>query len=299
MFGLLVVRGSLKAKSPLFHGGNEKTGSVVLLNREKFITENGAEDIPIISGNAIRGVLRRLIMDDMLKLVGYEIDVSKKQGQKLYHSIFTGGVLETVDESSSGVIDIELKRKIIDLLPPVRLFGFSIGNQMIEGKLKVGQALPICLELKDFLPENIHPKASIYELLTTAFQTRKDDLRVEREKGEGKGKGKGKEKEKEREQAVQMLIEYEIFAPGTVFYHEFKLEDPDEVDIACLARCIELWQAKPFIGGKSSIGFGELKITYDLNAKSEKYIEFIEKHREEIRKLLRELEGKYGEFYPT
>ena len=277
MFGLKVVRGSLRAKSPLFHGGNEKTGSVVLLNREKFITENGAEDIPILSGNAIRGVLRRLIFSDFLRNVGYELDVSKPNGQKLYHSLFTGGVLETVDASSSGVIDIELKRSIIELMPPARLFGFSIGNQTIESKLKVGQALPICRELAEYLPDNIKPKASVFDLLTSSFQTRKDDLRGEREEGE---------------QAVQMLIEYEVFAPGTVFYHEFKLEDPNPIDISCLARCIELWQAKPFIGGKSSIGFGELSITYDLEETSEQYLAFLEKHKERICNLLKELEAR-------
>ena len=48
-FGLVTYRGILKAKTPVFHGGNEKTGSVVLLNRIKFLTENGMEEIPIIS----------------------------------------------------------------------------------------------------------------------------------------------------------------------------------------------------------------------------------------------------------
>ncbi|WP_456478145.1 RAMP superfamily CRISPR-associated protein [Geoglobus ahangari] len=276
-FGLVRVRGSLRALSPVFHGGNEKTGSVVLLNRVKFLTENGAEDIPIISGNAIRGVLRRVVFSDFLRQVEYEIDVSTKQGQKLYHALFTGGVLETVDAKDSGVIDVELKRKIIDLIPPARLFGFSFGNQTIESKLKVGNALPICRELADYLPDDVHPRASVYELLTTAYQTRKDDLRAEREKGE---------------QAVQMLIEYEVFAPGTVFHHEFKLEDPDEIDVSCLARAIELWQAKPFIGGKSSIGLGELKISYDIDASSEKYLNFLRENKGEIVQLLQELEGR-------
>lgn len=141
----------------------------------------------------------------------------------------------------------------------------------------MGQALPICRELAEYLPDNIKPKASVFDLLTSSFQTRKDDLRGEREEGE---------------QAVQMLIEYEVFAPGTVFYHEFKLEDPNPIDVSCLARCIELWQAKPFIGGKSSIGFGELSITYDLEETSEQYLAFLEKHKEQICDLLRELEAR-------
>lgn len=277
MFGLLTVRGRLKARSPIFHGGNEKTGSVVLLNRLKFITSSGLEDIPIISGNAIRGVLRRYIFQDFLSEIGYEIDVTTPQGLKLYHALFTGGVLETVDVRDSGIIDVDLKRRVIECIPPLRLFGFSFRNQTIESKLKVGAALPICKELKDYLPDDEHPSRSVYELLTTAYQTRKDDIKAERD---------------EKEQAVQMLIEYELFAPGTEFYHELKLEDPDEVDISCLARCIELWKAKPFIGGKSSIGLGELEIAYDLDASSDTYMKFLAEHKDEIILLLQEMEER-------
>jgi len=275
-FGLLKVRGFLKAKSPIFHGGDEKTGSVVLLRRMKFIVDEEPTDVPYISGNAVRGVWRRLIFKDMLEKIGYEIDLSKKGGQKLYHTLFTGGVLETVDESSSGIIDINLKRNVLSLIPPARLLGFSIGNQMIEGKLKVGHLLPICKELVDYLPDNVHPKNSFYELIGHSFQTRKDDLRVDRE-GE--------------EQAVQKLIEYEVFVPGTLFYHEVKLEDPTELDVSCLARIIELWEEKPFIGGKSSVGFGELEINYDFSEESEAYLKFLREKRDEICRLLKTLES--------
>lgn len=277
MFGLLTVEGILKAKTPVFHGGNEKTGSVVLLNRLKFIVDGEPMEIPYISGNAVRGVWRRLIFADMLERVGYEIDVSKKGGLKLYHTLFAGGVLETAKEEDSRAINLELKREILNLIIPARLFGLSYGNQMIEGRLKVGHLLPICTELKEYLPENVNPTHSFYDFLGHTFQTRKDELRTERERNE---------------QAVQMLIEYEVFASGTPFYHEVKLEDPAELDVSCLARVIELWKQKPFIGGKSSIGFGELVINYNLEATSEQYLNFLEEKRDEICDLLRRLESR-------
>ena len=279
MFGLLRLQGCLKARSPIFHGSDEKTGSVVLLNRLKFIVDGEPVDIPYISGNAVRGILRRYIMADMLEQLDYEIDVSKKGGQKLYHALFSGGVLETVEETQ-GAIDIELKRKILNLLPPIRLFGFSYANQMVEGKLKIGHLLPICVELKDYLPDDIQPKNSFYDYVGHVFQTRKDELRVERV---------------EDEQAVQMLIEYEVFVPGTMFWHEIKLEDPTPLDVATLARVIELWKQKPFIGGKSAIGHGELVIRYDFTPDSERfkqwfdsrqYLRFLKEQRDEICKLL-------------
>lgn len=278
MFGCTVIRGIWRAKSPIFHGGNEKTGTTVLLRRMKFITSSGVEELPYIHGNAIRGYLRRLIFTDLLNKVNYTINLSKKSGRMLYHSLFSGGVLETV-EREGWTVNIEIKRKIYDTIIPARLFGFAFGNQMLEGKLKVGFAYPIVKEFTDYIPINcipIKPTLSIYDVLTHTFQTRKDELREKREK---------------EEQAVQMLIEYECFASGTLFYHEFKLEDPEDLDLSCLARVIELWKKKPFIGGKSSIGFGEIEIDYELNETSKKYLDFLKKNSDVICKTLKELES--------
>ena len=276
-FGLLRIEGIWTALSPIVHGGNEKTGSTVLLNRRRFLVGDRVLEIPIISGNAIRGYLRRLLMADFLKQVGYEIDTTKKSGLRLYHALFTGGLLETVEAKDSGVIDIEFKKRVVTFIPPAVLFGFSYANQTIESKLKVGMALPICRELKEYLPDHIEPKRSFYDLIDTPFQTRKDDLKAEREKGE---------------QAVQMIIDYEAFAAGTKFYHEFKIEDPTKLDISTFARMLELWEQKPFIGGKSAIGFGEIRFKYDFDGTSEAYLAFLDENKDEIVDILKTLEGR-------
>jgi len=275
MFGMKKIRGEITAKSPLHHGGNEKTGSVVMFNRMKYMTDDGSfQDIPFISGNAIRGVLRRMIVQDFFEKLDYKLDVSSKKQLRLYHAFYAGGVLETVDTKDSGVIDVELKRKIIDYFPPIRLLGFSLRNQIIPSKLKVSHMLPICTELQNILPRDTSPKHSFYELLTTGFQTRKDDLHAKREEGE---------------QSIQMLVEYELFSPGTKFHHEFRIEDPDEIDVACLSNAIKLWMEKPYIGGKSSVGLGEVELNYTLDVDEKKYIDYIESNRDEIISTLESL----------
>ena len=278
MFGLIKIPGIFRAVSPIYHGGNEKTGAVALMNRIKFIIEDEPLDIPVINGNAIRGVLRRMAFADFLNRVNYALDVSKKSGQRLYHAFFSGGALETVDESSSGVIDLKFKKKVVENIPPARLFGFSYGNQIIESKLKIGFALPICRELKDYLPNSVSSTVSFYDLLSQVFQTRRDELRVERE---------------EDEHAVQMLVEYEVYSPGTRFYHEIRIEDPDPIDKACLSHIISLWIEKPYIGGKSSVGLGEIEINYDTAGLGDgtPYLNFLEEKKAEIVATLTELEG--------
>jgi len=278
------IEGVLTALSPIFHGGNEKTGSTVLLNRLKFIVDGKPTEVPIVTGNSVRGRLRRLLTRDFLENVEYAMDLTQKSYQKLYHTLFAGGVLTSVEEESeSGVIDLNLKARIVKNILPLRLFGASYGNQMIEGRVLIGHLLPICKELREYT--GIDSDISFYQLITHAFQTRRDELRV--------CKKRGKDKD-EDEETVQMIVEYECFAPGTKFYHEIILTTTPEselIDLSALHRAIELWKQVPTIGGKSSIGFGKLRIEYkwpkDVDDKP--YLEFIKKNKDEIQKALDEL----------
>jgi len=278
------IEGVLTALSPVFHGGSEKTGSVVLLNRLKFLVNGKPTDVPIVSGNQVRGRLRRLISKDFLELAGYQLDLDQKKHQKLYHTLFAGGVLTAVEEEESGVVDLNLKARIVKYILPIRLFGASYANQMVEGRVLIGHLLPVCRELKEYT--SIDSDVSFYQLITRMFQTRRDELRIPVKKKKSEGE--------EEEEAVQMIVEYECFAPGTRFYHEIVLEttrDSEELDLSTLYRAIELWMQKPFIGGKSSIGFGKLRIEYEWpkQTDSSAYIQFIEKSKSEIASTLNEL----------
>jgi hypothetical protein len=272
------IQGTLTALSPVYHGGNEKTGNVVLLNRLRFIVGGKPVDVPVVSGNQIRGRLRRLLARDFLRLSGYELDLSQKRHQKLYHTLFAGGVLTEVEEGESGVVDLDLKARLVKYVVPIRLFGASYGNQMVEGRTLVGFALPICRELVDFT--GVDSDASFYQLITRAFQTRRDELRAGKEKGD--------------DETVQMIVEYEVFAPGTQFFHELVLETEEEshaLDLSALYRAVRLWQEEPYIGGKSSAGFGKLKIEYQWpsGVSDQTYLNYVEENRDEIRKTLDEL----------
>jgi len=272
------IPGTLTALSPIYHGGNEKTGNVVLLNRLRFIVDGKPTDVPVISGNQIRGRLRRLLAQDFLQLADYALDLSQKKHQKLYHTLFAGGVLTEVEEGESGVVDLDLKMRIVKYVIPLRLFGASYGNQMVEGRVLVGFALPICRELRDFT--GVDSDVSFYQLITRAFQTRRDELRVK--------------KEGDEDETVQMIVEYEVFAPGTQFYHELVLETGEEwaaLDLSALYRAVRLWQEEPHIGGKSSVGFGRLKIEYrwPQGTSDRVYLEYIDKNKDETRRVLDEL----------
>ncbi len=274
LYGIKKVSGKITALSPLFSGGNEKTGITQSLNRIKYLIDGEQIEIPFVSGNEVRGYLRRLIMQDYLDRAGFELNLEDKTHKHLFHTLFAGGILQEVESKMQGQIDLTGKKRIFDNLLPARLLGFSFGNQMIEGKLKVSPMLPICKELKGFLPEGYASKLSVHEMLSAQFQTRRDEIRETKQKDE---------------QAVQMIIEHEVISPGAQFYQEFALEDPDELTLSTLGRMIELWKEKPYIGGKSSVGFGQLKLDYPDTPSSEAYVEFVKSNVLKINETLAEL----------
>ena len=276
------IKGNLTALSPIHHGGSEDYGTTKLILQQPTIVRNpdtGVEEIdniPCIHGNAIRGYLRRLIMDDFLTLIDYELD-----SKKIYHFLFTGGLLEAVNPSDKGAINLKLKKDLRQLIPPLSLLGSALGNQMIQGKLKVSIANIVCSETKHYIDDYTDYEFSSYNLKSSDFGTRLDDL-----------KGDYTEEEEEgSDQHHQMKYEFETLIRGTRFTHEFSLEDCNQVERSCYCRMMNLWSERPYIGGKSSTGYGEVKLDYpDIKEWTDTdYLNFIIDDKDDIKGLLDDL----------
>ncbi|HPQ05402.1 MAG TPA: RAMP superfamily CRISPR-associated protein [Methanothermobacter sp.] len=256
--------GLITAISPIHHGGSEDYGTVKTILTLPYLTDDGEIiEVPVIHGNAIRGYLRRLIMQDYLDIIEYEL-----KNPKLYHTLFTGGLLES--KKAGGQVDAKLRDEIRASIPPISLLGTAIGNQMIQGKLKVDIAVPVTNELHGAPLESP-------ELVGRDYGTRLDDLREYRE---------------EDEQATQMKYEFEIIKAGTRFRHEFVLQDANTVERGCFIRALNLWGQRPFIGGKSGAGYGRIKIEYDnWESKDEQpYLNYLSEEKDELGAYLDEVE---------
>lgn len=240
MFSTEHYAGILTAISPIHQGGDEKTGNTATIKRLAYIVDGKKTMVPIISGNSIRGQLRRLAMADMLERIGY-----RSRNLKIYNTLFSGGTLES-NESDSGYINLELRQRLRETIPPLSLFGTAIGNQMLEGKIKVGIAIPICTELSDYIAGAV-PELTMYDLIDTDFSTRRDDLHGDREEGE---------------RAIQMKVDWEVIVPGTQFAHRFSLVDATDLERSTFGHIMALWQDRPYLGGKSGVGYGKVNIEY-------------------------------------
>lgn len=267
--------GILTALTPIHHGGDEKTGAVSMLRRMTWIVDDEPLEVPYIEGNAIRGMLRRLVMQDLIESVEW-----KPKNTRIYHTMFSGGVLEELSTQRTGTIDLKLRRDIRTWLPPLSLWGGSLGNQAFQGKMIVGKALPICEELNDFL--TMQSKISVHNYLQFIFFTRRHEREPDIEGDD--------EKKTKNDPVIQMKVEVEQFAPGTKFYHWFTLMDTTPIEDACFANAIALWKQRPYIGGRSNTGGGELRISYDIEADANIYREWLGENRDDVVRVLDRLD---------
>jgi CRISPR/Cas system CSM-associated protein Csm3 (group 7 of RAMP superfamily) len=96
---------------------------------------------------------------------------------------------------------------------------------------------------------------------------------------------------KKEEPTIQMKYNLETFTPGARFYHKFMLMDTTPIEKSCFARMLELWMERPFVGGKSATGYGQVKIEYPtMKYTSESYLAFLSERKKDIVKSLDHME---------
>lgn len=274
--------GIVTALSSVSHGGGQSFGINAKLRREKFVQPDGTvEEIPIISGNGMRGLLRDLGMAHMCRNLGYGEpgNDGRPVGLSLaaFYFLFSGGALTKTGDRG---LDIDRARELRELIPLVGVFGGAMGNQIMPGKLKVDKLIPICAETVHLLPVDVVPDApqSIWEYLQEEMYTRKDDEKNEhlrqlvdgrvRELIEAEAAAKRNASElpviqDNTGQNQQMMYYVETLAAGTQFYWSLVLDDVTDIEFDAFATCLVEFSKRPHIGAKSNVGLGKVAVKFD------------------------------------
>jgi CRISPR type IV-associated protein Csf2 len=271
----------MTALSSISHNGGQSFGVESKLRREKFVQPDGTvEEIPIISGNGMRGMLRDRGMLHMCRQLGYGVNdaTGEVSGLSLaaFYFLFSGGALTS---TGSRGIDIDEARRVRGLIPLVGVFGGAMGNSIVPGKCKIGKAIPICAETLHLLPESFQRAVpSIWDYLQREMYTRKDDeknenlrqliapdvrglLEVEHKKAALKKATN--QPQADTGQHQQMMYFVETFAAGTPFYWQITLDDVTEIEFEAMVTTLIEWSKLPYIGGKSNVGLGEVAVHLD------------------------------------
>lgn len=272
------IEGRITAVEPISHIGETRSIDSKF-NREKMMISSKAGitkviEVPVISGNSLRGVLRRRAGYKFLELIGIK---KETLAEGLQHALFSGGMLKKGAEG--GIIDTSFISKVRQNVPYLSLFGTVLSQQMIQSKLDVGQLVPISCQTKG--RTGIDSEISIYSLLDERAATRRDDM-------EDKTKGT----QDSDEQKQQMRYTHEVLVAGTEFYHYFTLKSCNEIERGAFWSTIADFCKYPKIGGLGCRGFGMVQLNYEINdARAQKYEAWVLENKGQISKYLKELES--------
>ena len=184
-----------------------------------------------------------------------------------FHLLFSGGRI-------GGEIktDVARMREIRRAVPHIALLGGGVSNQILPGKIRVSDSLPVCREAIPALPESLHDEAGRVSYRGLAFErsfSRMDDgknpkllpyIRSAADLLDGPAEAKGKKDGP----ADQMRMTCELLAPGVRLYTEIDCLDVSEVELGCLTAALHRFSRSPHIGGQSNRGHGRVALDYDL-----------------------------------
>jgi len=260
------------------HHGQGVDGNVALFRTGRFLVRGEVQDLPYISGNALKHVLvRDPGVRHMLRVLELK-DGSLSKGA--IHLLFSGGSLSV----KGSAVSLSQYREICELVPILAICGGAVGNYMIESRISVGDARPVCDEHGDRIPVAelidagmIDPEdveRPIGHLLDVQMGTRHDPLRAPTVRRYLTG-GEQRQLELDKSAALavreegghadkgdsqQMLYERQVLAAGTRLHSRLYTRDLTEMEEAALWSAVGEWLRRPFLGANSSVGNGEARL---------------------------------------
>lgn len=281
-FKTIRLDGKITLLSPLSHIG-ESLGTDSYLSEDVIIGPDGQPcEVFLYSGNSFRGIMRDMAGKYLLdRLGGVAVPL------ETFHLLFSGGSI-----GGPQSVDIDQVRVLRRALPALSIFGGGVGNQIMEGKLKIGSMYPLVRECQRVIPEKYRDaKAPSWRKWTyEKSYTRRDDSKQENlrkyiaeaveadakllsgkeQQAQLIGDGKKKEEKKKEGPATQMRYTVELLAAGSILYQRIYLQDMTDLELGALVSALDEFQKAPYIGGKSGTGHGLCEIEYEWSVPGDK-----------------------------
>lgn len=252
----------IKLVSPLVHGDFNDgldTGNFSGFRRMPCIGVDGEKhNIPVVSGNAIRGIMRRLLSWEYFQKTGIKSD-------KLYIAMANGGA---IGKNLDTYIRPDVIQAYKNLFPVISAFGSALYTFMLPGVFNMSFAAPQCRELgTGDLP--------VGELVTDISQTR----HIERTKAEYQVDGI---EVKPMPYTIEAIISGAVLESRIVF-----LDAATDLDKATVFHGLNLLSG---LGGKNAVGFGQIELSEKFD--DSPYVEWLASLPEDYNNKALELIGK-------
>ncbi len=235
------------AVSPIAHGDfGERRGNTSPMRREdRYDLATGTPSaIPFLSAASIRGQLRRAAVEEMLAVL--ELDKTEVH-PPLMNALISGGGLDA--GATPPGIPVERRRKLRAFMPLIDAFGGTFDGQLMEGKLLVGDMLPLVRETAALVSthltgESIETLPSAETITVTRAATRKPDAELDVDRDD------------------RMIFTTEAIASGvTLFCHVAIRGDGvscPEMTGSAIAWALQSFQKRGTVGAKTASGFGQV-----------------------------------------
>lgn len=251
------ILGLFTLRSPLSHI-KEVISTFTYLAEESLVQPDGSiEEVFCYSGNAWRGQLRDLAAIYTLERLG-----APQLPLQSFHLLFSGGNLYQHE------VNINRAREYRRSIPILSLFGGSLSDRILPGKLRVSNAYPLCAEAIVALPPSLHEIAMVRryrEMTMEKVFNRTDDAKNPRFEAFLSGVSDGADEDKKsKDNPQQMLYHAEALAAGAQLYSEIDLLDVNEVELGVLVAALHMFSRSPHIGGLARVGFGRVELEYDI-----------------------------------
>lgn len=287
---------TLTALSPISHGAGTSGNTQLLRTREVVGPDGSRASVPYVSGNSLRHTLRAAFAWHLVRTLDVEDGSLAKRTVDL---LWSGGALTTTGNQA----DLDMIRRVHQLVPGLGLFGYSAKSDIIAGTLWVDDVELVCAENAHRLPPRLadHPHASMPNgaFRTETFGTRHDVAGTPVDRFIQLAELGG------ALESVQMISDMQVIKPGATLYTGLHLFVPTFGHIAAFAAA---WnEAAPRVdgrdvinlGGKRSVGYGQCEVTiveaWDLPFQTSElvaaYETHLRDHRAEILALLEEITG--------
>jgi hypothetical protein len=236
---------SIELTAPLAHGSDTKAGNATLFRRQDVMGKSGGMmRLPFYSGNAVRGRIRDLLADDLLKRLGLQPSRSTPPvALWFFHALYAGGALEENSPATkaiakrtggNGAIRAEGMREFRDLLPSLSALGCAVGNKIISGRAQFGDLRPRCKEWGT-------GEAKAESLFDWLYLTRRDDH-------EGRAEGDNK----------SMIANTEVLKPGVILDGGVDVSGhASALEAAAIQHGVELFRIDGYLGADNRRGFGK------------------------------------------
>ncbi len=257
MSGSHIWTGTLTARSSIAHGGQTR-GTSTLLRRELIAVPGGElRYVPMISGNTLRGRLRRIGEELLRDVLEYDGLLSPSAA----HALRGGGSLA---KSSHEPLSGSRLQRLRNLVPQVGIFGAAGGGTIIGGALDVGKVVPLLAETVHIT--GIPTDRSAFTATQLESYTRQSDVDAHDFTGVVATEvaltfdATGHPDVVVDAGSRQMLFHVETFPAGTSFHTWLRLRRPTPLELAFFVDVLDRFRSDGRLGGRIAIGHGQVEI---------------------------------------